>query len=70
LISFTGNFGNHWGLFSIGLGGSCGIFPFNHLSLINFSLGSSLFFQYKAVVLIEECPNTFCNTGKGIPELA
>jgi hypothetical protein len=35
-----------------------------------FSFGSLVPFQYKAVVLIEECPKTFCNTGKGIPKFA
>jgi hypothetical protein len=70
LLTFSGSFGNSRGLFSIDFGGSFGTFPASHLSLIAFSLGSWLFFQYKAVVLMLECPKTFCNTGKGMPELA
>jgi hypothetical protein len=52
------------------LGGSGGVFPFNHLSVNNFSWGISLVFQYKAVVLILACPNIFCKTGKGMPLVA
>jgi hypothetical protein len=45
-------------LFSIGFGGSCGVFPSNHLSVINFSQGSWVDFQYKTVVRILEWPRT------------
>ncbi|RHZ35355.1 hypothetical protein GvMRE_IIg540 [endosymbiont GvMRE of Glomus versiforme] len=64
LFSFPGSFGNSRDLFLTGFGGN---FPTSHLSLITFSFGSSLFFQYEAVVLIEECPKTFCDIGKGTP---
>jgi hypothetical protein len=45
-------------LFSGDFGGSCGDFPINHLSMKNFSFGSLVLFQYKAVVRMLECPNT------------
>jgi len=66
-----------WEKFSV-LGGSgsfCSPFSSNHfltcgMSGVSLSPSPLVSCQYKAVVLILLCPNSFCKRGSGIPKLA
>jgi len=74
LIEVSGLFSGKFSVFG-GSGISFSLFSSNHFFICGMSgvslLSSPLVScQYKAVVLIEECPNSFCNKGNGIPKLA